>query len=609
MCGISGIIHQNNTSVAYEKIKPINDLIAHRGPDDEGFYFGTNFALGHRRLAILDLSSEGHQPMHYMDRYVITYNGEVYNYLEIKEILTQEGYTFHSFTDTEVILAAYDKWGRLCVNYFNGMWAFAIYDKVSETLFCSRDRFGVKPFYYAVIDGQFVFGSEIKQITYFQKKRYVNKEILIDFIVTSIQEHTNQTFFKDIFTLEPAHTLWYDLRTHRYKIERYYFICTSGLSHNVSLDKAILNYEDELKRAVYFRLRSDVLVGTCLSGGLDSSSVATFASMYYREKSPNRFIAIHAKSSEKSSDESTYARYVAEASSLDLRVIEPSTEEFKELLDEVVYTQEEPFGSPSIFMQYCVMKKAKEIGCKVMLDGQGGDETLLGYEKYYPSVYVALFKTKGILAVLKAMHDSQKHNTKMSFKWIAKYTLGILLPSLRKYLACKNTKFLKAHSNSFLFLDKLSRSYWDIKDLQTYEIEHTNLPVLLRYEDKNSMRHSIETRLPFLDYQTLEAAIKTNIHYKIYHGWTKYILRRILHKYLPHCVVWRKDKLGFNAPESIWMVDISEKIEQEIKRSKILNQLCNINALIEELPSMEYRLKWRLYNIAVWERVYGVHLD
>ena len=183
MCGISGIINKNISKVDRKEIQKINDLIAHRGPDSEGFYFEKNFAFGHRRLSILDLSSDGHQPMHYLDKYTITYNGEVYNYLEIKEELIKYGYKFSSQTDTEVILASYDKWGEECVNKFNGMWAFAIYDKEKEIIFCSRDRFGVKPFYYTQVENKFIFGSEIKQLLEFYEKRFVNKKILMDFLI------------------------------------------------------------------------------------------------------------------------------------------------------------------------------------------------------------------------------------------------------------------------------------------------------------------------------------------------------------------------------------------------------------------------------------------
>ena len=197
MCGISGIINKNGAAVTHDEIRSINDLIAHRGPDGRGLFFGDNFALGHRRLAILDMSSAGHQPMIYHDRYVLTFNGEIYNYLELKEELSSAGYEFTSHSDTEVILAAYDKWGEECVGKFNGMWAFALYDKERDIIFCSRDRFGIKPFYYSDTEEKFVFGSEIKQILVGAQGAVVaNMRAVRDFLVEGYDGHTNETFFR-----------------------------------------------------------------------------------------------------------------------------------------------------------------------------------------------------------------------------------------------------------------------------------------------------------------------------------------------------------------------------------------------------------------------------
>lgn len=607
MCGISGIINKNGESVDKDEIKKINDLIFHRGPDDEGFYFEKNFAFGHRRLSIIDLSNDGHQPMQYESKYVITYNGEVYNYIEIKEELQKEGYVFHSHTDTEVILASYDKWGEECVNRFNGMWSFTIYDKEKEIIFCSRDRFGVKPFYYTEVDGKFVFGSEIKQLLEFQKENICNKKILIDFIVTRIQEYTVDTFFKNIYKLEQSHNLIYNLKSNMYKITKYYSI--EFKENDMNLSSSIYSYGKELERAIDYRLRADVQVGVCLSGGLDSSSIAAIASRKYEEKSGKKLTAVHAKSIEKETDESEFAKIVAEASNLDLKIIEPTIKDFEENIEEVVFTQEEPFGSPSIYMQYFVMKKAKEIGCIVMLDGQGGDETLLGYEKYYPSAYVDVFKKSGLFNTLKEIKKSNKNNTKMTISWIIKYTLGSLFANLRKIEYRSHTRFLKYFENKFHFFDDLAKNYLDIKKLQEYEIKYTNLPVLLRYEDKNSMRHSIETRLPFIDYKTLENALNINIEYKIKDGWTKYILRKVIDTYLPKNVVWRKNKLGFDAPENIWLKEIDNTMKNEIEKSKILAEIAYIDKLLNQFDKMNNRLKWRLYNIAVWERVYNVKID
>ena len=607
MCGISGIIHQNGSSVPEASILAMNEQILHRGPDDGGVHREGCFAFGHRRLAIVDISADGHQPMVYQDKYVLIYNGEIYNFEEIKAELIQQGYTFISKTDTEVVLAAYDAWGMSCVEHFNGMWAFALYDRQQQKIFCSRDRFGVKPFYYAMIDGKFLFGSEIKQLLPFFKRRVVNTSLVIDYIVTHMVEHTSETFFNDIYKLPPACHLVYDLNHHTFSISTYYEV--PRLAKRVHLNEAMADYEKEFERSIGYRLRSDVMVGTCLSGGLDSTYVASVAARSYAKKSREPFIAIHAKSSESDTDESAYASSVAKTMSLDLRVIEPSSDDFKALIDEVVYTQEEPFGSPSIFMQYCVMKKAKEIGCKVMLDGQGGDETLLGYERYYPSLYIVYYRQYGLWTMCQEIYDSYRNNQKMTLLNILKYTMGAFCSSLRKKIHLNHVRFLKPHSNTFSFLDELSVCYWDTYALQMYEISHSNLPSLLRYEDKNSMRHSVEARLPFLDYRVLEYALNLNSEHKMHRGWSKWILRKILEKTFSSHIVWRKQKLGFDAPEKSWMASLHHEMLDAIQTSRILSRITHLSEVSQQFERMDHRLKWRLYNIAVWERLYSVEID
>ena len=388
----------------------MNDLISHRGPDSSGFYFGKGFCFGHRRLAIIDISAAGDQPMSYLDRYVIVYNGEVYNHLELRAELLDLGYSFNSSTDTEVIIAAYDAWGDKCVERFNGMWAFAIYDQLEKIIFCSRDRFGVKPFYYSNLRDLFVFGSEIKQLLGFQTKHKANKKIVIDFIVSSLSEHTNETFFEGIYALQGGHNLVFDLEGHNFHISRWYFI-----KHGPSLSKfsdveTLEFYKSKFFSSVDYRLRSDVLVGTCLSGGIDSSSVAAVAAKKYNGLVDERFKGIHVRSSETETDESSFATIVAHNNDIDLSIITPSTEDFVQAIDDVVYAQEEPFPDASIFMQYFVMKKARVLGCSVMLDGQGGDETLLGYERYYPAYLFSLplwqsLKAFFIHAITRVFHQ------------------------------------------------------------------------------------------------------------------------------------------------------------------------------------------------------------
>lgn len=600
MCGISGLINKSNKAIPKEQIKSMNDLIKHRGPDDEGFYFGKNFAFGHRRLAILDLSKDGHQPMEYLQKYTITYNGEIYNYIEIKDELIKDGYKFKSNTDTEVILAGYDKWGTDCVNRFNGMWAFALYDKEKDIIFCSRDRFGIKPFYYTEINDNFVFGSEIKQLLEFYEERFVNKKILIDYLVLGFEEHSNETFFENIVKLEQSHNLVYELSNHKFHITRYYNIAKDSRLNSLTLEQSVSLYSKKLINAVKLRLRSDVKVGTCLSGGLDSSSIAAIASKKYSQKSREKFIAVHAKSTEKKGDESFFAQEVSKNSNLDLSIIEPTSNDFKKNINEVVYAQEEPFSGVSIFMQYFVMKKAKEIGCKVMLDGQGGDETLLGYERYYPAYLLTLGVFKGV----REFFYSSK-NSKLSMKKIIQYFFYFTNVKLRFKRIKKKYNFVRQEYWGFISYDiikNLSKSYLNIFELQNLEIFSTQMPHLLKYEDRNSMIHSIETRLPFIDYSVLEVALGINSGIKIKNGWTKYLLRKAVENILPTSVVWRKNKFGFEAPEKSWLYSLDEEIKNEIMKSSILKKL------LKDVPfsKLNEGQKWKLYNIAKWEEIYQV---
>lgn len=578
----------------------MNDLIIHRGPDDEGFYFGENFAFGHRRLAILDLSSDGHQPMSYLDKYIITYNGEIYNFIELREELQRYGYHFQSKTDTEVILASYHQWGNNCVEKFNGMWSFAIYDKDNKTLFLSRDRFGVKPMYYIDLDDKFVFGSEIKQLLSFKKKWYVNKKILMDYLLIGFEDHTNETFFEGVKKLGASHNMTYNLKTHKYKKNQYYDFYKEP--QNLSESASIADYQKKLFDSIRLRMRSDVKVGTCLSGGLDSSSVAAIASKIYRESSQDKFIAIHAQSSEQKNDESQFAEAVVRHCDLDLATIQPTLEDFRNHIDEVIYTQEEPFGGPSVFMQYFLMEKSKALGCTVLLDGQGGDETLLGYERYY----AAYINNLNFIDSFKFYLSSVK-NSKLSLARLFAYTLYFTNSKLRISRIIKKNRYIKKEylqHMSLKAIEKSTKSYKDIFSLQHGEIFSTQMPHLLRYEDKNSMMHSIETRLPFIDYRLVEFAVNTDSKFKIKNGWTKYILRKAIESFLPRDIVWRKNKLGFESPTQTWLASIDGEMHQSIKNSNIIKKIKK-EVTYNRLSLSQ---KWRLYNVAKWEEIYSIHI-
>lgn len=605
MCGISGIISKENQPVADTLIRTMNDRIAHRGPDGEGFYAGTNFAFGHRRLAILDLSPAGHQPMFFGEELVLVFNGEIYNYIEIRTELQALNYTFTSDSDTEVILAAYHCWGQECVKHFNGMWAFALYDKTQGIIFCSRDRFGVKPFYYCNTSRYFAFGSEIRQLLPLNGSVRANENRVLDYLVAGLEEHTKETFFEGILKLPPSHNLVYQLADHSFSIKRYYEISTRPAIAAMSESEAIKVYMNEFERSIQLRLRSDVKVGTCLSGGLDSSAVAAVASKQYGDLAGRRFSAIHARSTEKESDESRFAQTVADFAALDLQLVEPGSDDFLRVLDDVINTQEEPFGSPSVFMQYFVLQKARSLNCIVMLDGQGGDETLLGYEKYYPAYLMDLRGLKKWRGFLDASKNSKLSRKEVLFYFVYFTRYKIRLKRLKRRSSFVREEFLKNYRSEEL--KKMANAYLRISDLQRLEIESTQLPALLKYEDKNSMRHSVETRLPFLDFNVVETALSIKSEYKIHNGWTKYVLRKGLENRLPDSVVWRKNKLGFNAPEKTWLNGIETKIESELQASGLIRKYVDLERL--NLKQTDIRTKWRLYNLACWQKIHHVETN
>lgn len=603
MCGLSGIIQKNNVSVKKNDIKLMNDLIEHRGPDDEGYFFERNFALGHKRLSIIDLSEKGHQPMNYLNKYIIVFNGEIYNYIELKRQLVKIGYKFNSETDTEVILASYDKWGTDCVIHFNGMWSFALYDRLKNTIFLSRDRFGIKPLYFANVNNQFVFGSEIKQIIKFFSDKKMNLNVLMDYLVLGFEDHSDSTFYKDVFKLQASHNLVYNLVNNNYNIYKYYEIKFHDLT-NISNNEAIKIFKENFNNSISLRLRSDVKVGTCLSGGLDSSSIATIASNLYKSNSSKQFHAITAKSIEKDSDESYYAKLVASNSDLKLFITKPGETDFDNKIDDIIKLQEEPFGLPNVLMQYFVFEKAAEQKCKVMLDGQGGDEILLGYERYYPAYLLSLEK----LSLVKEFFKSSQ-NSKLSQKQLFYYMIYFTSSFIRlKLLMNKNNFIYKDYLN---IIDKKliqdhGKSYRNVFELQKLEISKLQLEHLLKYEDRNSMFHSIESRLPFLDYKLVEMALSFDVKFKFRNGYTKHILRKAMDGIMPDEVVWRKNKFGFNSPEKYWNNKLDCSLPGLLNNSSIFNNISNINKLKLNLPILDLKKKWRIFNLIKWEKLNNI---
>lgn len=609
MCGIAGIVCIGGQIVRRELLVDMVNHVAHRGPDGEGILLERNVGLGHRRLSIVDLSTDGQQPMtNRSGDYTLVFNGEIYNHVELRRELEQIGHVFVSRTDSEVLLAAYAQWGESCVSRFNGMWSFAILDRRRNLLFCSRDRFGKKPFYYIKTPNFFAFGSEIRQLLPFLEKRQVDRDTLLQFLVCSVAEPPDKTFFEGVRKLPGGHNLVLDLQTLKFSLTRFYELLPNNGVSRLSIGDATERFSELLEDSIRIRLRADVPVGTCLSGGLDSSTVATIAASQYRAQTDSPFAAITAASELAANDETEYAHKIVQHSQLCWHLVRPEYSDFSASLDDVMVAQEEPFPSPSVIMQYFVMKTARRHGLIVLLDGQGGDETLLGYERYYAAHYLAQAKTKGWAHTLNDVIRNSSNNPSMTPWRILAYFAYFNSAQLRWSVYRHRHAYLREQPNMFPGLQEYAASGKDVFNLQRLEIEKTNLPALLRYEDKNAMRHGVETRLPFLDYRLVEFSLSLPGNFKITNGWTKHILRQTMQDRMPDSIVWRRNKMGFEAPNSKWFAQHHQVMRDTVLSSRMLKELVIPSAIERQFDTFDSLTRWRLFSVAKWERLFNVVL-
>ncbi|PKV48776.1 asparagine synthase (glutamine-hydrolysing) [Aquimarina sp. MAR_2010_214] len=602
MCGITGIIDKKGKVIMDSVLRNANDIIKHRGPDGEGFYHHNNIGLAHRRLSIIDLSEEGKQPMTYdQDNYVITFNGEIYNYIELKEELLKLGHEFNNKTDTEVILAAYKEWGDSCVQKFNGMWAFAILDKTKEILFLSRDRFGIKPLYYYSDENIFIFGSEIKQLLPSLPSIKVNRQIMFDYLMINKQNHSNETFFKNIDSLPNGHNAIYNLKTNEYNILKYYTLNQKEEFNDLSNEELYNSFEKTLNDSIKLRLRSDVKVGSCLSGGMDSSAITAKAAVMYKEQNPKKkFYSITAKSEDIINDESEFAKLVVDQHKLDWNVTEPSYSEYKEISNNLSYILEEPFKSNSYHMQYFVMEKAKKDNCIVLLDGQGGDESLLGYEIYYIPY---LNQLKGWINKIKAL-KSITGNSKLSNRDIFIYYFYFNFFFIKKLRFKRKSKYIrkefsKYFNNQLLIQNSFKKK--SIFEIQKHHFLNFQIKNQLVFADKIAMWHSIEARFPMIDHRFIETSLSLPLDFKINEGWTKYVLRKISEEILPKEVVWRTNKMGFESPLS-WAKKNDEMLKT-IKKSKFIKNFVDVDVLSDKIDENTIL---RLHSLSIWAKTFNV---
>lgn len=553
----------------------MTDSLAHRGPDGEGLWQNVNrqVLLGHRRLSIIDLSDAASQPMHYLGRYTIIHNGEIYNYIELREELQKKGYSFRTSSDTEVILAAYDHYNEECVERFDGMFSFAIWDEEEQELFAARDVFGEKPFYYSFNGSEFVFGSEMKALWAAGIKRSPNLQMLFNFITigyTDNPERPEETFFENIFKLPAASRLYYTPNSKELIIEKYREIDPSVENKTISDAEALEKFTHLFSASVKRRLRSDVALGSSLSGGLDSSSVVAIASPLTTHRSPlTSFTAVFPGFDK---DESAFATQVAGQFHLQPHTVNITVNDFVNDWGNFLYFQEEPFGSASAYAQYKVFELAKQQNVKVLLDGQGSDEILAGYHKYYKWYWQELFQKRKLV---KSKELKSARGLGIQEKFTYKNIIASLFPDIASVILEKRylVNALKQGdlTREFVRLQSKEAYYGTPDNFNLNGVLYFNtcihgLEELLRHADRNSMAHGSELRLPFLDYELVEFVFSLPSHFKIRHGWTKWLLRQTMTKKLPEAILWRKDKIGFEPPQKEWMRDA--RVQDMIHESK-----------------------------------------
>jgi asparagine synthase (glutamine-hydrolysing) len=583
MCGIAGYISLDNHTISEDLMLRMISLMTHRGPDGQGTWLNNEgtVGLGHLRLAILDLSPMGKQPMEYLDRYLITYNGEIYNYLELRQDLISKGYRFRSNSDTEVIMAAYDHYRETCLLHFEGMFSFALFDKQTQELFCARDRFGEKPFYFFKDGSRLVFASEIKAIFSAGVKKQIRESALYNYLRSGTLYHKdtlNDTFYDNIHVLQNAHYIMLNIATGSFVRRRYWDVNPGMPSSGLDVYTAQQRFDELFTASITRRLRSDVPVGSSLSGGLDSSSIVFMINRMITGQSVEQKV-FSARFPGFSKDEGPFQDILLKGMNVKAYAVTPDENSLVDSLDKIFYHQEEPFNSASIYLQNEVYKLARQNNVIVLLDGQGADEFMGGYFYFYFYYFAELYKTNRKeynrqYREFQQLHQSNSIN--QLFRPNPKFFLFVyskyIYRQVRKLLGSKiisrnifNPAFEQAHAKSIYYS---TDDFRHLNDALYDSLMGGHLQLLLRYADKNSMSHSLEVRLPFLDHNLVEYMFSLSSTYKINNGWSKYLLRKTMGDAgVPADITWRKEKVGFEPPQNSWLQSarVRELISHSVK--------------------------------------------
>ena len=630
MCGITGLWNLDHRKIHPGLFAAMTNTLRHRGPDDEGYVFfdtengqyrylhgdettpearqGTehvscsreaDLAFGFRRLSIVDLSSHGHQPMSDASgRYHIVFNGEIYNYKALRKELENSGFHFVSNTDTEVILYAYRLWGEDCLYRFNGMWAFAIYDREAGSIFIARDRFGVKPLYYAHHPGKhFMFASEIKALMKAGHDFRPDHDTLFDFFYREITDHRDHTFFEGIRQLEPAMKLrvtrngaptltkWYHLPNRRQEID---------------FGAACVQFRQLLEDAINLRQQCDVPFGYTLSGGIDSSAIVCTAANRRNISSDITFSLVFPGKPE---DESGYIKEVIRRTGFQSLTISASPDDLERDLDKFVLHQEEPFGFLSYYGEYRLRELIRQSGITVTLEGQGADEIITGYKSLLPFYFESLVRDGRFLQLRRETElfshlgpFSARLATTNTWKKMFKRSVAIdrnRIPLIHGEMLAKGTDAWT------------STSPLGLEDKMMEMLTKTSIPEQLNRADKSSMAFSTESRFPFLDYRLVELAQSMPYDFKIHNGMTKRILRECLREWLPEAVYHRKDKVGFAVPVRHWINEsLHRKMMEQLADARL--PFVNTDAFLKTYAKREcidWNF-WKIGSIGLWYQAF-----
>lgn len=601
MCGISGVYSGNGhvTSEDVNVVKSMNNAQFHRGPDAEGLFFDADCALGHRRLAIIDLTPQGEQPFTSEDgRYKMTYNGEIFNYKELREELIKCGHTFRTTNDVEVLLIAYLHFKEECLNKLNGMFAFAIYDTKDKTLFIARDRFGIKPFYYTFLNQKFYFASEIKALKCISGlNKSIDEHTMFNYFCFNRTDIYDETFNRNIKRLPKGHFAKIDAGGISIKQwwNAEWFI---QQNNDDTYDKVLSTIENLLISSVDLRLRSDVPVGSCLSGGLDSSIITGV--LYDRLTVPKEYKTFTASFPGYAIDETKYVDLLNQKYPFQNFRTFPNGNGAFENITEFINVNDEPTTSPSFYSQYEVMRLAKQHGITVLLDGQGGDESFAGYQYFHGFNFTRLYKQGKYGKLLVELYSA--YSRKQEKEAFQTFIFQILPDYIRKRLLYRtlpniNKDFFYHHIdnsviyNDFFKADSLNKSL--VKHFQ-YKLEH-----LLRTEDRNSMAFQIEARVPYLDYRLVEYMLSIDENLKIQKGENKILQKKSLGKYTISEIENRLDKIGFGTPADDWM-----RSENWEKMTNInFNKACEyFPQIFNSNSKLKYNLydRWKINQLVIW---------